>query len=125
MQMDTIPDGSNKKGFESTGFTHIAFEVAEKREVDDIVKRLMADGITITGEPRMTGDGIMKLSCWIQTETVLKLLSHRNKRRIIDENWPLAGKCLCQQRLLIQRKAIKGYQHACDEYSHKNIKQKR
>jgi len=57
MQMDTIPDGSNKKGFESTGFTHIAFEVAEKREVDDIVKRLKADGITITGEPRMTGDG--------------------------------------------------------------------
>lgn len=39
------------------GFTHMAFSVGNKEEVDHLTERLRSDGYTIYGEPRTTGDG--------------------------------------------------------------------
>jgi len=55
--MPIIPQGDNANGFESTGLTHIAFSVDTPEELDSLYKQLKGDGVTILGEPRMTGDG--------------------------------------------------------------------
>lgn len=57
MRLPCVPQGDNANGFESTGLTHIAFAVETPDELDLLYNRLKADGITIAGEPRMTGDG--------------------------------------------------------------------
>ncbi|TRX72193.1 VOC family protein [Carboxylicivirga sp. M1479] len=41
----------------SIGLAHIAFTTGSKQKVDELTNRLRADGYTIEGEPRMTGDG--------------------------------------------------------------------
>ncbi|MBR6013053.1 MAG: VOC family protein [Selenomonadaceae bacterium] len=40
-----------------TGFHHIAMEVGDRKDVDDIVKKLDADGYKILNGARTTGDG--------------------------------------------------------------------
>ncbi len=40
-----------------TGFHHIAMEVGDRKDVDDIVKKLDADGYKIINGARTTGDG--------------------------------------------------------------------
>ncbi|MCH5689630.1 VOC family protein [Niabella sp. W65] len=40
-----------------TGITHLAISVGSKEQVDVLTERLKADGYTIAGEPRTTGDG--------------------------------------------------------------------
>lgn len=40
-----------------TGLTHFAITVGSKKQVDVLTERLRADGFTIEGEPRTTGDG--------------------------------------------------------------------
>lgn len=40
-----------------TGITHLAISVGSKEQVDVLTERLRADGYTIAGEPRTTGDG--------------------------------------------------------------------
>lgn len=53
----------NKPGLESSpqptmaGWTHIAISVGSKNAVDELTGRLKKDGYTITGNPRITGDG--------------------------------------------------------------------
>ena len=39
------------------GLTHFAISVGSKEAVDNLTETLRADGHTITGEPRTTGDG--------------------------------------------------------------------
>lgn len=39
------------------GFTHLAFTVGSKEEVDQLTNQLREDGYTISSEPRTTGDG--------------------------------------------------------------------
>ena len=39
------------------GLTHLAVSVGSTQAVDTLTERLRADGITILGEPRRTGDG--------------------------------------------------------------------
>ena len=39
------------------GLAHIAISMGDRRAVDDLTERLSADGYTIAGEPRNTGDG--------------------------------------------------------------------
>lgn len=39
------------------GLTHFAISVSSKEMVDNITETLRADGYTIAGEPRTTGDG--------------------------------------------------------------------
>jgi len=57
MQMETILQGDNEAGKQTTGLTHIAISVDTREEVDEISGRLKKDGYTIAGEPRLTGDG--------------------------------------------------------------------
>ena len=40
-----------------TGFTHLAFSVGSREEVDRLTELLNADGYPIVGKPRVTGDG--------------------------------------------------------------------
>tara|TARA_R110000765_G_scaffold73247_3_gene143180 strand:+ start:91 stop:477 length:387 start_codon:yes stop_codon:yes gene_type:complete len=40
-----------------TGFIHFAMSVGSKEKVNSLTDELRADGYTITGEPRTTGDG--------------------------------------------------------------------
>lgn len=42
---------------ELIGLTHVAISVDSKKKVDLLTEELRADGYTIVGEPRTTGDG--------------------------------------------------------------------
>ena len=42
---------------EHLGIAHISFSVGSKEKVDLLTKKMSADGVTIVGEPRTTGDG--------------------------------------------------------------------
>lgn len=44
------------------GYVHLAISVGSKEKVDDLTNRLRADGHTIYGEPRKTGDGYYESS---------------------------------------------------------------
>jgi len=57
MKLPIVPQGDNANGFESTGLTHIAFSIETPDKLDSLFNRLKEDGVTIVGEPRMTGDG--------------------------------------------------------------------
>lgn len=39
------------------GFIHLACSIGSKRQVDELTSRLRVAGMTILGEPRVTGDG--------------------------------------------------------------------
>lgn len=39
------------------GLHHIAFSVGSREKVDELTNRLRRDGFSVTGEPRVTGDG--------------------------------------------------------------------
>lgn len=53
----------NRPGLKSSpdpltaGWAHIAFSLGSKEAVDELTERLRSEGYTITGEPRITGDG--------------------------------------------------------------------
>ena len=48
---DTQSDG------QKIGYTHLAFSVRSKKEVDRLTQQLEADGYQVVGQPRITGDG--------------------------------------------------------------------
>ncbi len=39
------------------GFSHLAFRMGSREDVDQQTARLMADGFTVSSRPRVTGDG--------------------------------------------------------------------
>ncbi|MBF4472570.1 VOC family protein [Flavobacterium sp. HJJ] len=41
----------------SIGFTHFAFDLESRENVDNLTDKLFKDGYEIIGEPRVTGDG--------------------------------------------------------------------
>lgn len=47
----------NQNDLPSVGYAHAAFSVGNKERVDEITKRLKADGYSVTSGPRTTGDG--------------------------------------------------------------------
>ena len=47
----------SEKPLNRTGFIHIAFSVGSKEKVDELTKRLKADGFETVSGPRTTGDG--------------------------------------------------------------------
>ena len=57
MQMPGIPDTLNNALMQFTGLIHFAVSVGDEADVDMLTNRLRADGLTIVGEPRRTGDG--------------------------------------------------------------------
>ena len=52
---------------EHLGIAHISFSVGSKEKVDILTKEMSADGVTIVGEPRTTGDGYYE-SCVLAIE---------------------------------------------------------
>jgi len=57
MKLSRVPQGDNANGYESTGFTHIAFSVKKPNELNALFNRLKNDRVDIVAEPHMTGDG--------------------------------------------------------------------
>jgi catechol 2,3-dioxygenase-like lactoylglutathione lyase family enzyme len=61
MQMSTIPKGTRQQAI---GYAHIAFGLESEEAVCALTKQLKADGYTIAGEPRRTGDGYFESSVY-------------------------------------------------------------
>ncbi len=59
-------EDNEKKQFR-TGYAHIAFSVGSAERVDELTRKLAADGYEISGAPRRTGDGYYE-SCVIGFE---------------------------------------------------------
>jgi lactoylglutathione lyase len=57
MQMAGVTDSRSNGVGQLIGLTHLAFSVGSERAVDTLTERFRADGLTIAGEPRRTGDG--------------------------------------------------------------------
>ena len=55
--MPTIPEGERTPGYEAAGLTHIAFSVADRACVDELVRRAHSEGRTVVLEPHRTADG--------------------------------------------------------------------
>ncbi|MDE5992921.1 MAG: VOC family protein [Oscillospiraceae bacterium] len=51
------PDVCEKENRPLGGMHHIAFSVGSREKVDELTNRLRRDGFSVTGEPRVTGDG--------------------------------------------------------------------
>ena len=60
--MEDFPKTPNR-----TGYVHIAFSVGSKEKVDELTKRLKADGFDVVSGPRTTGDGYYE-SCVVVIE---------------------------------------------------------
>lgn len=56
MHRPDIRPCNDKKG-NVNGLTHFAISVGNPKAVDQLTERLRADGFSIVGEPRTTGDG--------------------------------------------------------------------
>lgn len=56
-----------EKFLQRTGYSHIAFSVGSKENVDALTGRLKADGYEVVSGPRTTGDGYYE-SCIIALE---------------------------------------------------------
>ena len=62
------PEMSNlPKDLARTGYTHIAFSVGSKENVDNLTAALRADGYEVVSGPRTTGDGYYE-SCIVAVE---------------------------------------------------------
>lgn len=59
-------EDNEKKQFQ-TGYAHIAFSVGSAERVDELTRKLAADGYEISSPPRRTGDGYYE-SCVIGFE---------------------------------------------------------
>lgn len=57
MHKPEIPGNPLGQNTEVKGITHFAFSVGSKEAVDQLTQQLAADGYTISGHPRTTGDG--------------------------------------------------------------------
>ena len=55
------------KDVETTGYSHIAFSVGSKEEVDRLSKQFTEDGFEVLRGPRTTGDGYYE-SCIVDLE---------------------------------------------------------
>ena len=62
------PDMSDDdKALVRTGYIHLAFSVGSQENVDELTKRLKADGYEVVSGPRTTGDGYYE-SCVLGPE---------------------------------------------------------
>ena len=59
--------GEGIKEVETTGYSHIAFSVGSKEEVDRMTGQLKEDGFEVVRGPRTTGDGYYE-SCIVDLE---------------------------------------------------------
>ena len=56
-----------EKSLNRTGYAHIAFSVGSAQKVDELTRRLQADGYPVLSGPRTTGDGYYE-SCILAIE---------------------------------------------------------
>ena len=62
------PDMSDdEKGWNRTGYAHLAFSVGSREEVDMLTDRMKKDGFQVASGPRTTGDGYYE-SCIVGME---------------------------------------------------------
>ncbi len=57
MQMPGIPGNLNDVMAQFMGLIHFAVSVGSEEKVNELTQQLRADGFTVAGEPRRTGDG--------------------------------------------------------------------
>lgn len=57
MRLPTIAESLDDKLTQFTGYTHLAFSVGSKEQVDTLTAVLQKDGYRIVDGPRFTGDG--------------------------------------------------------------------
>lgn len=57
MQMPGIPRSLDDPQAQATGLAHFAVATGSEGAVDALTARLAADGYTVAGQPRRTGDG--------------------------------------------------------------------
>jgi lactoylglutathione lyase len=57
MQMASIPDSRDDPIAQATGLIHLAFALGSEAAVDELTRRLAADGYRVLDGPRRTGDG--------------------------------------------------------------------
>ncbi|MEZ0609584.1 VOC family protein [Fibrella sp. WM1] len=57
MHKPGIPDSLNDAHAQFSGLIHFAISIGSEAAVDGLTERMRADGFTIVGEPRRTGDG--------------------------------------------------------------------
>ena len=57
MQMASIPDSRDDPIAQATGLIHLAFAVGSETAVNELTRRLAADGYRVLDGPRRTGDG--------------------------------------------------------------------
>ncbi len=57
MQKPEIPNNLNDPERQYTGLIHFAISVGSREKVNELTEELRANGLTIVGEPRTTGDG--------------------------------------------------------------------
>ena len=65
MSKPGVEDNDNK--LNCTGYSHIAFAVKTKEELDTLTEKIRSDGYEIVSGPRTTGDGYYE-SCFIGIE---------------------------------------------------------
>ena len=57
MAMASIPSSRDDPLAQATGLAHLAFAVGSEAAVDELTRRLAADGYRVLDGPRRTGDG--------------------------------------------------------------------
>lgn len=57
MQRPDVHINESKERGMVSGYAHIAISVGSREKVDQLTEQIRADGHTIVGEPRTTGDG--------------------------------------------------------------------
>lgn len=57
LELMQSPDHMAVPGAGIRGYAHIAISVGSRKAVDELTEQLRANGVRISGEPRMTGDG--------------------------------------------------------------------
>lgn len=68
LEIMTRPDLVDaEKALHRTGYAHIAFAVGSRQRVDELTKKLSADGYKVISGPRTTGDGYYE-SCLVTIE---------------------------------------------------------
>lgn len=62
------------------GLAHLSISVGSREAVDELTRRLQTDGYTVIGQPRLTGDGFMRVKLYstrkvINVEITMMIIS--------------------------------------------------
>jgi lactoylglutathione lyase len=57
LELMSIPELAASQGGPAVGYAHLALATGSRAAVDALASRLQAEGVTVVGQPRETGDG--------------------------------------------------------------------